>query len=91
MRVEVYKSDIKDFLWLQNALEDVLRTETLKRAIANDHYEKTQEWLYKDEFFYFNGVVEVAYESLKGSKYKKYSEVYTLNQIFQLALTPGDV
>jgi len=48
MKVELNKSDMTPFLWLQNEVERVLFAETLRRAIEKGDLEKGTEFLWRE-------------------------------------------
>ena len=48
MKIEIGKSDVTPFLWLQNEVERVLIAETLRRAIEKGDLEKGSEFLYRE-------------------------------------------
>lgn len=88
---EIKKSDIKDFLWLQNCIEEILFRETLQRAIAKGHYKPDQRWLYKesvDHHFDDGGEPKICvqYEALIGRR--TFAEVFTLREALSLCLFP---
>lgn len=88
---EIQASDIKEFLWLQNCIEEILFKETLQRAIAKGHYKADQRWLYKDRVtFCLDGEdrpeIWVQYEALIGNR--TFDEIYTLQEALSLCLFP---
>lgn len=91
---EIQKSDIKNFLWLQNCIEEILFRETLQRAIAKGHYKPDQRWLYKESVDHplddgDEPKIWVQYEALIGRR--KFVEVFTLREALSLCLFPQQV
>ncbi len=48
MKIEIGKTDVTPFLWLQNEVERVLIAETLRRAIEKGDLEKGTEFLWRE-------------------------------------------
>lgn len=90
---EIQKSDIKDFLWLQNCIEEALFNVTLRRAIEKGRYAPEQRWLYKERVSYtlygdidHSPEVWVQYDALIGKG--TFAEVFTLREALSLCLFP---
>lgn len=88
---EIQKSDIKDFLWLQNCIEEILFRETLQRAIAKGHYKPDQRWLYKERVTHCldendGPEIWIQYDALIGKG--TFAEVFTLREALSLCLFP---
>lgn len=91
---EIQNSDIKDFLWLQNCIEEILFRETLQRAIAKGHYKPDQRWLYKERVTHCldeagGPEIWVQYEALIGNR--TFVEVFTIREALSLGLFPQQV
>ena len=90
---EIQNSDIKEFLWLQNCIEEALFNVTLRRAIEKGRYAPEQRWLYKERVTYeryrnidHSPEICVQYEALIGTG--TFAEVFTLQEALSLCLFP---
>jgi hypothetical protein len=88
---EIQKSDIKDFLWFQNCIEEVLFNVTLQRAIEKGRYAPEQRWLYKERVTHCLNETDgpeiwVQYDALIGKG--TFVEVYTIREALALCIFP---
>lgn len=93
--IEIQRSDISEFFWLQNAVEEVLCNETLRRAILDGHYPPGQRWLYKEkvefERYGENGPeIFVQYEELSPGK-RTFYKSYTIHEVLGLCILWSDI
>jgi hypothetical protein len=97
--IEIQKSDISEFFWLQNAVEEVLCNETLRRAILDGHYPPGQRWLYKEkvEFERYGEdgpKIFVQYEELSPGKFpgkRTFYKSYTIHEVIGLCILWSDI
>jgi hypothetical protein len=88
MKIELSKSDLKEFLWLQNEIETILVNETLRRAIKKGILPEDANYLYKEEVSSEYGEITVKHlcKSQKTSQYEEYWESYTLKEALQITI-----
>lgn len=91
MKVELNKSDMTPFLWLQNEVERVLIAETLRRAIERGDLEKGTKFLWRESVDAEYGEITVTHTIVQpGAGVWRYDDVrhesYTFAEALRLCM-----
>ena len=91
MKIEIGKSDVTPFLWLQNEVERVLIAETLRRAIERGDLEKGSKFLFRESVDAEHGEITVTHTIVQpGAGVWRYDDVrhetYTLAEALRLCM-----
>lgn len=93
MNIEIGKKEISEFLWLQNEIERILFSETLKRAIEKGFLPSETKYLFREHIDSEYGVITVSYtipnKSARWNSDDIVTEEFTLSEALQLCLTGG--
>jgi len=91
MKIEIGKTDVTPFLWLQNEVERVLVAETLRRAIERGDLEKGTKFLWRESVDAEYGEITVTHTiEQPGAGVWRYDDVrhetYTLAEALRLCM-----
>lgn len=88
MKVELNKSDMTPFLWLQNEVERVLFAETLRRAIERGDLGKGTQFLWRESIDAEGGEITVTHtvEKKRWDSGDVRHETYTLAEVLRLCM-----
>lgn len=97
MHIKIAKSDMEEFIWLQELIEAILVRETVERAQSKGHIPAGENWLHDQvikAYPYPPYTVDVSYSDRmfrSTGEYQdrytpRYTESYTLSEIVQLAM-----